>query len=490
MYTKSFEILSNTIVNVSVGVYIAESIDGACTANGISNGEIGISLWSVSDLVIASNGVFETETGISFVFSSYSKASGNSLENIEVGVEIFVSKYIEIGDNNLLNTTKGILGIESYHPTISGNTFVNISEVAIHMDETNDFVVYHNNFMSVTNNNFGEIIDCLGKYEYQLDNVTTEGNYYEGINSTSILIDTVVINGETYEIRDDHPLSSPYVVQPNIEFVRSNATEPTDEDIVQVETQIFVPTGLVIHVYIDYLLRNETTWRTADITSTGEAIGHIGAIRIYHGIIPRMPYNMEITYRIRVTYAGAEIVSDNETYVVLSSPTTPVIISEPVVVHYYEFVGTDQTTTTTSTTVGKFEPATAYVILVEVYNQTVDIAEKEGKRQVFINMTIYDPITDTTTNIQDLFFYNSTTGIYSYELRPDYVDGTKITYKIGVEDVNGNTYWSIDEYTIEYIQETTTKSGFDAASLSTIGGLLFLVQIVVVLRRRRNRNNE
>lgn len=485
-YTKNFEILANSVENSTVGIYMSETIDGTITANGISNSSIGISLWSVSEIVIASNGVFESETGLSFVFSSYSRVSGNSFESSQLAIELLSSKHIEISDNNILNGERGIFATNTFNPVVSGNTFDSITDVAIHFEDSDSFIVYYNNFYSIAGNNYGNIVDCLGTFEYAIDNETTVGNYYDGLTADSVLIDTVTIDGKTYEIRDNHPLDTPYVVKPKIEYIQANNTEPTDEDAVGITTQIFVPTGLSLTVNIDYLLKNETSWRIIDITSSETSIGQIGTIKIYEGYIPPMPYKMEITYRIRVTYSNIEIVSANYTYQVDKSDSTPIIIGEPKVIQYVEGVDEDGNVITTAEEVQNFEPVTAYTIVVNIINQTVDIAVKEGKRQVFIDMTIYDPTEETTTNITDLFFYNSSSGLYEYELPDTYVNGTVITYKIGVEDVNGNKYWTIDEYTIEYLLPIVTgKSGFDTLSLLTIGGMLFLVQVIVVLRRRR-----
>ncbi len=472
--SRGIEIIGNSIENTITGIYLEQTKDLVVTANGAINATYGISLWSCNTAIAASNGVLDSVYGFSIWFSDDIRLAGNEVNTSDIGIVARSTSNLRITDGNYRVLTQGIQIIGSYQPYIAGNSFTNITTTALIFKDSNSFIVFHNNFDNI--GTYGEIINCVGVFEYWVDNVTLEGNYYEGEPAgVPVLID----NG----IYDNHPLSSVYNVKPSIEFVTRETEDPTDQDDVIIYSQIFIPTGTDVTVSIQYVVNMNTTWESVDISLSEEPVGSIGAISAFYGTIPAFPYDYSIVYRLRVEYDSVELISENETYVVLTSDVTPVIIHEPEI--RVETIIEDVVETVSTS---DYYENIEFFIFVEIENRT-DLDILSGKRRVNLTWSEMDPATNLTAGYTDLMSYNSTTDEYYYDLGKGYVKGTIIDYFISVVDVNGTIYRTVFNYTIEITIETE-ESGFDTITLLSIGGTLLIIQTIVVIRRRKRRNKE
>ena len=472
--SRGIEIIGNSIENTVTGIYLEETKDLIVTANGAINATYGISLWSTTNAILASNGVLDSVYGFSIWFSDEIRLAGNEVNTSDIGIIARSTTKLRITDGNYRVLIQGIQIIGSYQPYITGNSFTNITATALSFKDSNDFIVYHNNFANI--GVYGEITNCIGTFEYWVDNVTLEGNYYEGEPAgVPVLIDN--------DIYDNHPLSSIYNVRPSIEFVTRDIDEPTDQDDVLISTQIFIPTGIAVTVSIQYIVNMNTTWETIDISSSEEPVGSIGAISYFSGTVSAFPYDYTIVYRLKVEYDSVELISENETYVVLTSDVTPVIIYEPEV----QVETTVEDEIVLVSTEDYYENI-EFTIVVTIENRT-DLDTLAGKRRVNLTWSEKDPATNITEGFTDLMFYNSTTDLYSYEFGKGYVKGTIIDYFISVVDINGTIYRTVFNYTIEVTTEAES-TGFDTLTLLGIGGTLLIIQAIVVIRRRKRRNKE
>ena len=472
--SRGIEIIGNSIENTITGIYLEQTKDLVVTANGAINATYGISLWSINNAILASNGVLDSVYGFSIWFSDHIRLAGNEVNTSDIGIIARSTTELLIKDGNYRVLNEGIQIIGSYQPFISGNSFTNITTFALSFKDSDNFVVYHNNFDNV--GSYGEIVNCAGVFDYWIDNVTREGNYYEGEPAgVPVLID----NG----IYDNFPLSSIYNVKPSIEFVTREIDAPTDQDDVLITSQVFIPIGISVTVSIQYIINMNTTWESIDISGSEEPVGSIGAINSYSGYIPALPYDYTVVYRLHVEYASVELISENETYVVLTSDVTPVIIHEPEI-HVETTVDDEIVTVSTE----DFYENIEFIIVVEIENRT-DLLVVEGKRRVNFTWSEKDPETNITVGFTDVMFYNETTDLYYYEIGKGYVKGTILDYFISVIDINGTIYRTVFNYTIEVTTETE-GAGFDTITLLSIGGTLLLVQAIVVVRRRKRRNKE
>lgn len=484
-FSRQLQILGNTIENTITGIYIEQTKDSVISANGAINATYGFSLWSATNLILASNGVFDSVYGISVWFSQGIKLLGNELNTSLIGIigRSSSSLMIQDGDYRLLDI--GIQLIGCIQPKISGNTFDDITDEAIILIESNDFKIFLNNFLNV--GEYAQIDKCLGVF-----NISDEGNYYEGLPTTSpIFIDNVTIFSIIYEIYDYEPLVSQYQVKPSIEYVIRDIIEPCDFDDVKITTQIFVPAGSSIDVYLQYELNNDGTWITIDIKSSETQIGSIGAINQYIGTIPAYPYDYTVVYRIMMEFlidtTTVQVATENETYVILSSPETPVIFLDPEVRTIAQTEENVETTVATNIFYEDYD----YFIFVRIINRT-ELQHIDGKPHVNLSYTEKVPITNETYEIESyslIMNYNASTGYYYLSLNKKYSEGTIIDYFISVVDLNGTFYRTVLNYTIEIIIPPG-RTGFDTVTLLSIGGVLLVIQAIVVLRRRKRRQEE
>ncbi|MHA1591145.1 MAG: NosD domain-containing protein [Candidatus Heimdallarchaeaceae archaeon] len=479
--SREVEILANTVENTITGIYLEQTKDAVLTANGAINAVYGISLWSMNDVILSSNGIFDSTYGISIWFSENVQLLGNQVNTSDIGIVArnTISLLIKNGDYSSLNYGLQILTCDN--AIIFGNTFDQIVLDAIYLKSSNGFKVYYNNFYTV--GNYGTIENCIGRFDYDLTNVTVVGNYYEGNVETEVLIDTVTIDLLAIDIIDHAPLDRAYVVKPTIEFVTRNIEDPDDTMDVIVETQVFVPSGVDVAVYLDYSLNDESNWHSIDIKSSEEPIGSIGTINIYSGTIPSQLYNYLVTYRIRIQYFDVETVellSENNTYTVLTSLETPIIIYDPEV--YTTIINDEdvEENVATQTFFDEYE----YFIEVRILNRT-DFEIIDGKRHVNLTWTVFDPADNSSESFSTFMSYNSTTSIYYYEFFTFFDVGVVIDYFILAVDVNGTIHRTVYNYTIAI--ESISDAGFDAITLLSIGGTLLIIQAIVVIRRRRKR---
>jgi len=484
--SREMEILGNTIEKTITGIYLEQTKDAVVTANGAIEATYGISLWSMSDVTLASNGVFDSVYGISIWFSEKVRLLGNEVNTSDIGIIARSSLQLEIKDGDLRALNNGIQILGSTNPTISGNTFDNITNEAIILKDSNNFLVYQNNFLEV--GSYATIDNCIGYFEREVNNVTSIGNYYQDHNTSDpVFIDTVTIGALVIDIYDNNPLQKEYAVKPTIEFVSREILEPTDVDDVLLETQIFVPTGVDLTVLIQFEVTNQVGWNEIDITTSGEPVGQIGAINRYIGTIPAYPYDYVITYRVQVQYdedgSPVTVTTENDTYTVSTSDFTPIIIYTPEV-HVITFIDDVEATVVTN----NFYEDQEYIIFVEIDNRT-DMDTIEGNRHVNLTWTEINSLTNDTESFNAVMLYNSTTDVYYMPFGRGYDAGFLINYYIAVVDVNGTIYRTVFNYTI-IIESPPGDTGFNAITLLSIGGTLLAVQAIVIFRRRRRRNDE
>jgi len=480
--SREIEILANIIENTITGIYLEQTKDAVLTANGAINAVYGISLWSMNDAILSSNGVFDSTYGISIWFSENVQLLGNQVNTSDIGIVArnTISLLIKNGDYSSLNYGFQILSCDK--AVIFGNTFDQIVFDAIYLKSSNGFKVYYNNFFTV--GNYGTIENCIGRFDYDLTNVTVVGNYYEGNLDDEVLIDTVIINLLSVDIIDHAPLGKVYVVKPTIEFVSRDIEDPDDTMEVTVTTQVFVPSTADIKVYLDYLVNDESDWNSIDVTASKEPIGSIGTINIYEGVIPSQLYNYLVTYRIRIEYYDGEstikLFSENNTYTVLTSLETPIIIYEPkVCTTILNDEGVEENVVTET-----FTDEYEYFIQVRILNRT-NFETIEGKMHVNLTWTVFDPADNSSESFTAFMSYNASTDLFFYEFKTFFDVGVVINYFILAVDVNGTIHRTVYNYTIKI--ESTSGAGFDAITLLSIGGTLLLIQAIVVIRRRRKR---
>lgn len=480
--SREIEILANIVEDTITGIYLEQTKDTVLTANGAINAVYGISLWSMNNVILSSNGVFDSTYGISVWFSEGVQLLGNQVNTSDIGIVArnTISLLIKNGDYSSLNYGLQILACEN--AIIFGNTFDLIVLDAIYLKSSNGFKVYYNNFFTV--GNYGTIESCIGRFDYDLTNVTVVGNYYDGITADEVLIDTVIIDLLSFDIIDHAPLDRAYIVKPTIEFVSRDIEEPDDTVDVTVSTQVFVPSGVDVTVYLDYSLNEDSDWTSIDVTASEEPIGSIGAINLYEGTIPVQLYDYLVTYRIRIEYVDGldtiEMLSENNTYTVLTSLETPIIICEPEVFTTILDDNDVETNVPTQTFFDEYE----YFIQVRILNRT-DFEIIDGRRHVNLTWTIFDSTDNSSESFTAFMFYNSSTDVYSYEFKTIFDIGIEIDYFILAVDVNGTIHRTVSNYTITI--ESITDAGFDAITLLSIGGTLLLIQAIVVIRRRRKR---
>ncbi|MBY9000955.1 MAG: right-handed parallel beta-helix repeat-containing protein [Candidatus Heimdallarchaeota archaeon] len=478
--SREVELLANIVENTITGFYLEQTKDAVLTANGAINAVYGISLWSMNDVILASNGVFDSTYGISIWFSENVKLLGNQVNTSDIGIVArnSISLLIKNGDYSSLDYGLQILNCDD--AIIFGNTFDSIVLDAIFLKESNDFKVYYNNFYTV--GNYADIENCIGRFDFNLDNVTVVGNYFDGVSDVEVLIDQVVIGLLTVDIIDHAPLSRSYVVKPTIEFVSREIEVPDDTMEVTIDTQVFVPSGVDVSVFLDINLNDESEWNSLDISSSEEPIGSIGTINLYVGTISAQLYNFIVTYRIRIEFIDGletiEVFSENNTYVVATSLVTPIIIYEPLV--YTTIINDDDVETDVSTET--FFDEYEYYIQVRILNRT-DFEIIDGKRHVNLTWTVFDPADNSSESFSTFMLYNSTIDFYSYKFETFFDIGVAIDYFILAVDVNGTIHRTVHNYTI--VIESVTGAGFDAITLLSIGGFLLLIQAIVVIRRRR-----
>ncbi len=485
VYGKDISVLGNTVNNTISGYYIESTNDIILTANGAINAEYGISLWSVSDAVLASNGVFDSVYGISIWFSDYIEMSGNEVSTSDIGIVGRNTYGLTIKDGSYTELTKGIQLLGCYASRIFGNTFDIIIEDAITLSDSTNFLVYNNNFLTV--GNYGNIDNSFGTFYKQIDNETFIGNFYEGGDGSPVLIDEFIVSSVTFNITDYYPLATKYNVIPSVEYLTRDILEPTDLESVVITTQIFIPEDTEdVVIFLLYNLINETTWRMVDITSSETPIGSIGAINQYQVILAPLPYDYVVTYRIMVNYTidlvEQSAYSENGTYTVQVSEETPIIINKPEVKveTYSEADDKDITVITNS-----FYEDTEYYIFVKITNRT-DIQILAGKRHVNLSWYEIDPTTNETQFFTGIMDYNSTTYDYYAVFGRGYAIGMILEYYITVVDSNGTFYRTVLNYTI-IIEPPVIPTGFDTITLLTLGGTLLVIQVIVVYRRRKSK---
>ena len=484
-YSRQLQVLGNTIENTITGIYIEQTKDSVVSANGAINATYGFSLWSGVDLVLASNGVFDSVYGISVWFSQGVKLLGNELNTSLIGIIARSSSSLTIKDGDYRLLDIGIQMIGCFDPNIQGNTFDDISNEAIILIESNDFLVSQNNFLSV--GDYARIEGCLGNF-----NSSSYGNYYVGLPTSSpIFICDVTILSVIYSIYDYQPLDDQYQVQPSIEFMIRDVLNPSDLDDITITTQIFVPAGSDVDVYLQYELNNAGTWITTDITPSEDPIGSIGAINQYTGIIPAYPYDYTVVYRIMIEYIAysitVQLVTNNESYVILYSPETPIIFNDPEV----RTIALNEDNEEITVVTYEFYEDYDYLIYVRIVNRT-ELQLIDGRPHVNITYTEKVPITNETYEIESLSLlmdYNSTTDYYHLALNKKYSEGTIIEYFVSAVDYNGTYYRTVLNYSIEIILPPG-RTGFDTITLLSIGGMLLVIQAIVVLRRRKRKQEE
>lgn len=482
--TREIIILGNIINNTITGIYVEQTKEVVITANGAINAEYGITLWSTSYGILASNGIFDSVYGVSIWFSDNIRLIGNDVNTSDIGIVARNTLYLQIRDGTYKALNAGIQIIGSTSPIVSGNSFDSIAGVAITFIDSNGFSVYNNNFGTV--GQYGSIIDCLGLFYKQLDNVTFAGNFYEHEPPGEVLIDLVTIDSVVYEIKDLHRLDNSYTVIPSIEYVTRDILDPQDINEVFIESQIFVPTDTKdVKVYLQYLLNNGPTWINIDVTSSGSPIGSIGAINSYSGTLPAFDYDNLIIYRIMVEYTDEfvtkQVFSENDSYVVLESDSTPVYISTPEI----SILTTDEDGQDVTLPTNLFYEDEKYLVTVKITNRT-ELETRLGRNHVNITWSEFDPNNNVTTGFTALMLYNGTaiTPFYYFEFVKGFDANAIIEFFISVVDINGTFYRTVNNYTI-YIESPVTKTGFDALTLLSIGATLLVIQAMVIYRRRR-----
>ncbi|MHA1305074.1 MAG: NosD domain-containing protein, partial [Candidatus Heimdallarchaeaceae archaeon] len=445
------------------------------TANDISNSNIGISIWTSSEPALSSNTIVDSKTGVELLWVTAPYLLGNVISNATLGLYLEEITKGEILDGTYQDVETGITALASPQLIIHGNTFDEITGDAIQLDDSNASYVFWNNFYDVAGK-YGEIENCIVFYEYEINNETIVGNYYDNEQASEIVIDEVEYEGQTYVIIDSHPLAEEYVVPPAVSIVTRDVIKPDDTMIVNVTAQVYTPSGLTTTVSLEYITTTDQTWTLIPMTLDYS----IGQVNVYTGSIPKLDYDLEVTYRIRVDYGTETVYSDNSTYVIQFSDETPIIIRDPTVLVRAD--GSEDFTVTST-----YYEQYYIIVQVQIINQTTNLQRINGKDYVNISWTKYtsDGEIETYANIMD---YNSTTGYFYLELGR-FSANTNITFRIYAEDDLGNSRWTLETYNIEIVSETTEEAGFDSLTLLGITATLFLVQTIVVIRRRKQRED-
>ncbi len=477
-YSEFIDLVGNEIYETITGIYLEDDNDIIMTANNVNLAStVGISIWSSERIDLSSNTIVNSSLGIGLHSVEDAYLLGNALINTTTGLYGEDLTNGEIIDGSYSAVESAVVVLNSPELEIRGNTFSLVTGDAITLTNSNASVVYWNNFYTISGK-YGEIEDCIVFYDYAINNETKVGNYYaNNPAANTVVIDETTYNGKVYTIEDEHPLSEPYTVPPAVSVVSRDVIKPDDTMIVNVTAHIYIPSELSVSVILQYLTTTHNEW----INRTMVKQYSLGQINIYTGSIPTIDYGEEVTYRVLIVYGGNYCVpSDNSTYIVDSSDKTPLIIDHPSV--YVRAEGSDDFTMTSTY-------YTQYYIIVQVrvVNQTADMQEIAGKRYVNISWTIW-AVDGTNKTLDSTMDYNATTNMYYLELG-QFEAGTNITYRIYAEDAVGHTRWTLETYRIEITSEEVSSTGFDSLTLISITASLFIIQTIVVMKRRRRKED-
>jgi len=214
----------------------------------------------------------------------------NIMSNGSVGISIenCLSANISISWNNISDHYVGIFAREASHITIMTNIIANNAQGII-LIEADSVYVYLNNILDneIQARDYGANLWDNGRV----------GNYwtdYEGYDK-----DNNHIGDSPYEIdinsKDRYPLMYPfkrYIFDkkpPTIYSIERHPTEPTDKDKVTITAIIYDEDSGIYHVILSYYDGN--TWRNTTMLYNYTQ-------GVYFGIIPAMPSETEIKYKI------------------------------------------------------------------------------------------------------------------------------------------------------------------------------------------------
>ncbi len=198
----------------------------------------GIYLNASSNIHILENNIFENDIGIAFsgywvVITRYDWFGTNNISILEnnmagnnVGVHLGqFSRWNDISGNNFTNNQVGIQAMVGNDNLIVGNSFVENNGFAIHMSDSRNNTIYHNNFIN------NKVVDSIQIFANWYVGYNAWDNGYEGNcwsdyilrypNATEV--DDSAIWDTPFYIKeaniDNYPLMYPWDVPPEIKVL-------------------------------------------------------------------------------------------------------------------------------------------------------------------------------------------------------------------------------------------------------------------------------
>ncbi len=219
----------------SLGLLLSERLHVTIRNMSIIGFDIGIYLNASSNIHILENNILENDIGIAFggywiVITRYdwfgtnnTSILKNNIAGNNVGVDLGqYSPWNDISGNNFTKNQLGIKAMVGNHNLIVGNSFVENGGFAIHMSDSRNNTIYHNNFI---NNKVVDSIQIFANWYvgYNAWDNGYEGNYWSDYTSrypNAAEVDGSGIWDTPFYIKeenmDNYPLVYPWGVPPEI----------------------------------------------------------------------------------------------------------------------------------------------------------------------------------------------------------------------------------------------------------------------------------
>ena len=222
----------------SFGLLLSERLNVTIRNISVIGFDIGIYLRASSNIHILESNILENDIGIVFggywvVITRYDYFSTNNTSVIKnniagnnVGVDLgMYSPWNDISGNNFTKNQIGIKGMSSNDNIIVGNSFVENNGFAIHISDSRNNTIYHNNFID------NKVVDSIQIFAnwyvgYNAWDNGYEGNYWSDyitrypnaseVDSSGIWDTPFYIKEENM---DNYPLVYPWDVPPEIKVL-------------------------------------------------------------------------------------------------------------------------------------------------------------------------------------------------------------------------------------------------------------------------------